>query len=72
MNLNAYDPTEEPPPLTPCLGIGIHGNTFENNFGCPKYGGRLIGLECLTDTQTEKRRDERRNLDIPKKYDEFD
>ncbi len=34
----------------PCLGISILSNIFENNFGCPKYGGSLIKIECVSNT----------------------
>lgn len=33
----------------PCRGIAVTQNTFSNNFGCPKYGGSLIKLECIPD-----------------------
>lgn len=31
----------------PCKGISLTENTFSNNFGCPKYGGGLIKIECI-------------------------
>jgi hypothetical protein len=29
-----------------CMGISVQSNTFNYNFGCPKYGGPLISFQC--------------------------
>jgi hypothetical protein len=28
------------------MGINILSNNFTYNFGCPKYGGSLVSLQC--------------------------
>jgi hypothetical protein len=28
------------------MGINIESNTFIYSFGCPKYGGSLVSLQC--------------------------
>ena len=36
----------------PCLGLSVQYNSFKNNFGCPKYGGSVIALECVSNLTT--------------------
>ena len=29
-----------------CMGLSVESNSFNYNFGCPKYGGPLISFQC--------------------------
>jgi hypothetical protein len=35
-----------------CSGYHFDTNTFLNNFGCPRYGGAVVRLECINDGDT--------------------
>jgi hypothetical protein len=35
-----------------CTGYHFEGNTFTKNFGCPRYGGAVIKMECLDTTDS--------------------
>jgi protein tyrosine phosphatase len=49
ITIASYEPTND---YIPCLGLLIDNNTFTYNFGCPKYGGQLIGLQCVSNLDT--------------------
>lgn len=36
----------------PCGGVLISTNTFTNNFGCYRYGGSLVTIQCVPDLTT--------------------
>ncbi len=32
-----------------CTGYHFQENTFTENFGCPKYAGSVVKIECVND-----------------------
>ena len=47
----------------PCSGIRISKNTFTDNFGCYKYGGSLISMQCVPNLSTVKLPAQTNNMD---------
>ena len=57
---------------TYCMGITIDSNIFTYSFGCPKYGGSLVSIQCSENIAsiTEDKESNYDKVSINTEYDE--